>query len=76
MIKIEQYSYMDKLLSMIFYRIDFSQPGEYARGVYLFYNNYKRDYYEKMMDGWKMHSLSNYGIITVWYFKPHNNGRD
>jgi len=60
------------LVRLIFFRIDFTQKGNYRRKQFLLYNNYKVDYYDMMSDGARMHSLSNYfGIITVWYFKPN-----
>jgi hypothetical protein len=59
------------ILKLFFYRIDFKDKGIYTRESFLFYDTYRENYYYKMDDGWRIHHLSNYGIITVWYFKPN-----
>lgn len=58
-------------IKLIFWRIDFELKGTYSRDMFIFYNTYRENYYFKMQTGWKIHNLSNWGIITVWYFKPN-----
>ena len=54
-----------------FFRIDFTDKGIYTREMFLFYNTYRENYYYKMQQGWTIHTVSNYGIITVWYYKAN-----
>jgi hypothetical protein len=58
------------IFSILFWKIEFERKGLYERKVFLFYSDYREDYYKMMADGYRVHNLSNYGIITVWYYKP------
>ena len=58
------------LVRFIFHKIDFIEKGDYERKQFISYDTYRKDYYDMMDEGYKIHSLSNYfGVITVWYFK-------